>query len=55
MRLFINAMLAFAFVAFVAGLLPVSAQRLARLNAVKSELAAVQDANMVKLRPSFVN
>jgi hypothetical protein len=53
MRFFINAMLAFALVAFVGGLVPVSAQHVARLRAMRTELAATPGAQMVKLRPSF--
>ncbi len=53
MRFFINAMLAFALVAFIGGLVPVSAQHVARLRAMKTELAGVPGAQMLKLRPSF--
>ena len=57
MRHFINAMLVFAIVVFVAGLVPVSANQWARLHAMKSELAdSHSDPQLVKaeLRPSIL-
>jgi hypothetical protein len=54
MRFFINAMLAFAFVGLAAGLVPVSAQQLARLRTIKSELAVAQSAQHITLRPSIL-
>ena len=53
MRLFINATLTFAFVVFVTGMVPVSAQQLERIKAMKGEFAAVQDPQLVHLRPSM--
>jgi hypothetical protein len=53
MRFFINAMLAFAFVAFFCGFVPVSAQRLMRLHAMKMELASAQSPELIHLRASF--
>jgi hypothetical protein len=53
MRFFINAMLAFAFVAFVGGFVPVSAQHLVRLRAMKTELASAQSPELLHLRASF--
>jgi hypothetical protein len=52
MHFFINAMLAFALVGFFGGLIPVSAQHLARLQAMKTEFAAVPEAQLMHLRPS---
>jgi len=55
MRHFINAMLVFAIVVFVAGLVPVSANQWTRLHAMKSELAdSHSDPQLVKLRPSIL-
>jgi hypothetical protein len=55
MRHFINAMLAFAIIVFVAGLVPVSTEQWARLRAMKSELAATHsDQQLLKLRPSIL-
>ena len=48
MRHFINAMLAFALVAFLGGM--VSARHLAELHAMQAKIAAVQPAS---LRPSI--
>ena len=53
MRFFINAMLAFALVGFIGGLIPVSAHHLARLQAMKTEFAAAPGAQLVHLRPSY--
>jgi uncharacterized protein YjeT (DUF2065 family) len=55
MRIFINAMLAFALVGFVAGLVPVSAHHLARLKAMKTELAVAQSAQHIRLRGSILD
>jgi hypothetical protein len=52
MRLFINAMLAFALVVFVGGLVPVSARHLAELHTIRTEIAASQQAR-AQLRPSI--
>ena len=52
MRFFINAMLAFALVGFIGGLVPLSAQNLARFQAMKTEFAAAPGAQLVHLRPS---
>ena len=54
MRILINATLAFAFVGFVAGLAPLSAHQLARLQGMKSELAAAQAEHPVRLRSSIL-
>ena len=53
MRLFINAMLAFALVVFVGGIVPVSAQHLAELRTIRTEIAASQQARAAELRPSI--
>jgi uncharacterized protein YjeT (DUF2065 family) len=53
MRFFINVMLAFALVGVVSGLIPVSAQQMARFRAMKTEFAAAPAAQMVNLRPAF--
>jgi hypothetical protein len=55
MRFFINAMLAFAFVGFAAGLVPASAHYMARLRAMKTELAVAEAAQKIKLRPSILH
>jgi len=53
MRLFINAMLAFALVVFVGGVVPVSARHLAELHTIQAEIAASQEARDAALRPSI--
>jgi hypothetical protein len=54
MRFFINAMLAFALVGFIGGLIPVSAHQLARVQAMRTEFAAAPGAQLVHLRPSYI-
>ena len=53
MRFFINAMLAFAIVGFTTGLIPVTAHELARLKAMKTEMAVAEAARHVPLRGSI--
>jgi hypothetical protein len=53
MRLFINAMLAFALVVFVGGVVPVSARHLAELHTLQAEISASQQARAAQLRPSI--
>jgi hypothetical protein len=53
MRFFINAMLAFAFVVFFTGLMPLSARQLERFGAMKAEFAAAPGAQLaICARPS---
>ena len=53
MRFFINAMLAFALIGFTAGLIPVTAHQIARLKAMKTEMAVAEAARHVPLRGSI--
>ena len=53
MRVFINAMLAFALVGVAAGLIPITAKEMARVHAMQSEFADAPEAQLVTLRPSF--
>jgi hypothetical protein len=53
MRLFINAMLAFALVVFVGGVVPVSARHLAELHTIQAEIAVSQADQAARLRPSI--
>jgi len=50
MRLFINGLLAFAFVIFVGGIVPVSARHLAELHTIQAQIAASQKASAAHLR-----
>ena len=53
MRLFINAMLGFALVVFVGGVVPVSARHLVELHTIRAEIAASRQDQAVRLRPSI--
>jgi hypothetical protein len=55
MRFFINAMLAFAFAGFAAGLVPAPAHTMAGLQTMKTELAVAEAAQQIKLRPSILH
>jgi hypothetical protein len=53
MRHFINAMLAFALVVFVGGVVPVSARHPAELHTIQAEISASREAQAAHLRPSI--
>lgn len=54
MRLFINAMLAFAVAGILGGIVPVSARHLAELHTIRAEIAADQAARAPGLRPAIL-
>lgn len=54
MRIFINAMLAFALIGLLAGLAPTAQQQLARFKHIKSDEAVAAAAQHVRLRPSIL-
>lgn len=55
MRHFINAMLVFAVMVFVAGLVPVSAKHMERLRAMQGELTDARGDAPMQLRPSILH
>ncbi len=54
MRFFINAMLVFAVVGILGGVVPVSARHIAELHTIRAEIAADQANRSPDLRPAIL-